>query len=347
MLVVMERDASADDIRRCEQVIAELGYTPQTIPGSERTAIGVVGNDGRVDATRLGALPGVREIVHITKPYRQVSREWQADDTLVTVGEDVTIGGTGIPIIAGPCAVESQQQIIDIARAVRDAGACLLRGGAFKPRTSPYAFQGIGTDGLVMLASAREETGLPVVTEALDPESVDVVEEYCDVIQIGSRNMQNFSLLKRVARSRRPVMLKRGAAATIVEWLLSAEYILDGGNPRVILCERGIRGFDPTTRNVLDLASIPATQALTHLPVIADPSHGTGRRDLVIPMARAAVACGADAVMVEVHTQPDRARSDGRQSLYPEQFAELVASLREVAKALDRTVLDLTSPARA
>lgn len=346
MLVVMEQTASAEDIRRCEQTIADLGYTPQTIPGTHRTAIGVVGNDGRVDATRLSALPGVQEIIHVTKPYRQVSREWRDEDSTVRIGTRVVVGGPDVPIVAGPCAVESETQIRAIARAVRDAGASVLRGGAFKPRTSPYAFQGLGTDGLVMLAKAREATGLPVVTEALDPEGVDAVEEHCDMIQIGSRNMQNYSLLKRVGRSTKPVLLKRGAAATIVEWLLSAEYILDGGNPNVILCERGIRGFDPSTRNVLDLASIPATQTLTHLPVMADPSHGTGRRDLVIPMARAAVAAGADALMVEVHTHPDQARSDGSQSLFPDQFAELVASVRQIAIALGRSVPEPLSLAR-
>lgn len=336
MLVVMEQDASADNVRAVVRAIQDLGYEARPIPGKQRTAVGVVGNDGRIDSARLSAIAGVREIVHITKPYRQVSREWKHDDTVVELPGGVAFGGEAIPVIAGPCAVESEAQILEIAREVRDAGATLLRGGAFKPRTSPYSFQGIGLEGLRYLSRARDETGLLVVTEAMDLEHVDAVEEHCDVIQIGSRNMQNFPLLKRAGRASKPVLLKRGGAATVVEWLLAAEYLLSEGNQRVILCERGIRGYDPTTRNVLDLASVPATKRLSHLPIVVDPSHGTGDRDLVGPMTLAAIAGGADGIMVEVHTHPERSLSDGAQSLDVPRFRKLMARARLVAESVER-----------
>jgi 3-deoxy-7-phosphoheptulonate synthase len=338
MLVVMRHDATPDQIDRVVAVIEELGYAARPMPGAQRTAVGIVGNDGRIDAARLSALDGVRDILHVSQPYRQVSREWRPDDTVIRMAGGVSVGDVDIPIIAGPCSVESEDQIVDIAHQVRAAGATMLRGGAFKPRSSPYAFQGIGPEGLKHLARARAETGLLVVTEAMDPDGVELVEEYADVIQIGARNMQNYSLLRRVGQSRKPVLLKRGLAATITEWLLSAEYVLAEGNQQVILCERGIRGFDPSTRNVFDLTAIPVAKRASHLPIIADPSHGTGARDLVIPMARAAIAAGADGLMVEVHVAPEQALSDGAQSMYPHQFADLVRQIRRVADAIGRRV---------
>ncbi len=336
MLVVMERNATDAQIRAVVEAIENLGLEARAIVGTQRTAVGIVGNDGRVDPARLTSLSGVREVVQVTRPYREVSREWQPEDTIVRLHNGVTIGGNEICLIAGPCAVESESQIVDLAHELREHGATLLRGGAFKPRTSPYSFQGLGLKGLTYLRRAREETGLLVVTEALDPESVEAVEEHADIIQVGSRSMQNYSLLRRLATCSKPVLLKRGNAATLAEWLQSAEYIVSGGNRDVVLCERGIRGFDPQTRNLLDLAAVPAVKTLSHLPVIVDPSHATGARDLVVPMARAAVASGADGVMVEVHPRPERALSDGAQSLYPSQFAALVEQLDQIASVLGR-----------
>lgn len=339
MLIVMQHGAGTDEVQRVVETIAELGYQARPMPGRQRTAVGLVGNDGRVDASRLAALPGVREIIHVTRPYKQVSREWCPDATEIRLADGLAIGGKDIVVIAGPCSVESEPQILDAARKVRDAGATLLRGGAFKPRTSPYSFQGLGKEGLELLARAREETGLHIVTEAMDIEGIDLVAEYADIIQIGARNMQNFSLLKHAGRIGKPVLLKRGPAATITELLLSAEYLLAEGNHDVILCERGIRGFDGSTRNLFDVAAIPVVKELSHLPIIADPSHGTGRRSLVTPMARAAVAAGADGIIVEVHPQPDRALSDGAQSLYPDQFADLIREIAVIAEAIGRTLL--------
>jgi 3-deoxy-7-phosphoheptulonate synthase len=274
----------------------------------------------------------------VSKPYKQVSREWKADTTLVNLGRGVVVGGRDVVVIAGPCSVESEEQIIASARAVKSAGATALRGGAFKPRTSPYSFQGLGKKGLQLLALARQETGLPIVTEAMDEAGAELVAEYADCIQLGARNMQNYSLLRAVGRLRKPVLLKRGLAATITELLMSAEYILSEGNSQVILCERGVRSFDSAARNMFDLNAIPIAQRLSHLPIIADPSHGTGRRDKVIPMGRAAVAAGADGIIVEVHPNPDRALSDGAQSLFPEQFQELMEALQLIAGAIDRRV---------
>lgn len=338
MLIVMEHGATPEQVERVVNVIQELGYQARPMPGSQRTAVGLVGNDGRVDASRLAALPGVREIIHVTQPYKQVSREWKHEKSHITIGNGVVFGGDAVVVMAGPCSVESEAQILTAARQVRDAGAVMLRGGAFKPRSSPYTFQGMGVKGLQLLAKAREETGLLIVTEAMDAEGMDHVARYADMIQIGARNMQNFSLLKHAGRIGKPVLLKRGMAATITELLLSAEYLLAEGNHDVILCERGIRSFDPATRNVLDLTAIPMVQSLSHLPIVADPSHGTGRRDKVIPMARAAVAAGADGIMVEVHPEPDRALSDGDQSLYPDQFGELMRQVRVIAEAIGRRV---------
>jgi 3-deoxy-7-phosphoheptulonate synthase len=336
MLVVMENHATPEQVDRVVRVIEELGYQARPMPGGQRTAVGLVGNDGRVDSSRIEALPGVAEVIHVTKPYKQVSREWKQENTLVTLAPGVVFGGEEIQIIAGPCSVESEHQIVTAARLVRAAGATALRGGAFKPRSSPYSFQGMGKSGLELLALARRETGLPVVTEALDEEGIHLVAEYADCIQIGARNMQNYSLLRAAGRIGKPVLLKRGMAATITDLLLSAEYILAEGNEQVILCERGIRSFDTMTRNLFDLTAIPLVQKLSHLPMIADPSHGTGLRDKVTPMARAAVAAGADGIIVEVHPNPDGALSDGAQSLYPDQFTRLVTELRAIAHAIGR-----------
>ena len=338
MLVVMAQSATQQEIDRVVETIEEMGYEARPMPGAQRTTVGLVGNDGRVDGSRIEALPGVAEIIHVTKPYKQVSREWQENNTVVTIAPGVSFGGPSVQIIAGPCSVETEHQIVTAARAVKAAGGTALRGGAFKPRSSPYSFQGLGKRGLELLAAARRETGLPVVTEALDEEGAHLVAEIADCIQIGARNMQNYSLLRAVGRIKKPVLLKRGMAATITDLLLSAEYILAEGNDQVILCERGVRGFDTMTRNLFDLTAIPIVQRLSHLPIIADPSHGTGLRDKVTPMARAAIAAGADGVMVEVHPNPDRALSDGAQSLYPDQFASLVTELRAIAHAIGRSV---------
>ena len=345
MLVVMHNHATQSEIDRVVKTIEEMGYTARPMPGGTRTTVGLIGNDGRVDSSRVEALPGVAEVIHVTKPYKQVSREWKEENTHVTIGPGVSFGGSEIVIIAGPCSVESEEQIVSAARAVRAAGASALRGGAFKPRSSPYSFQGLGKRGLELLALARQETGLPIVTEALDEEGAHLVAEYADCIQIGARNMQNYSLLRAVGRMDKPVLLKRGMAATITDLLLSAEYILAEGNGQVILCERGIRSFDTMTRNLFDLTAIPIVQRLSHLPMIADPSHGTGLRDKVIPMARAAIAAGADGILVEVHPTPDRALSDGGQSLYPDQFARLVTELRAIGSAIGRSVASQTGTA--
>src|ERR671933_477831 len=307
MLVVMQHDATREQIDRVVRVIEDMGYQARAMPGAERTAVGLVGNDGRVDSSRVEALPGVAEVIHVTKPYKQVSREWKQENTVVTIAPGVSFGAREIQVIAGPCSVESERQIVTAARQVAAAGATALRGGAFKPRSSPYSFQGLGKRGLEYLRTARAETGLPIVTEALDEEGAHLVAESADCIQIGARNMQNYSLLRAVGRIGKPVLLKRGMAATITDLLLSAEYILAEGNEQVILCERGIRSFDTSTRNLLDLTAIPLVQKLSHLPIIADPSHGTGLRDKVPPMARAAIAAGADGIIVEVHPTPDRA----------------------------------------
>ena len=338
----MDHRATPEEIQLVIDTIAEMGYGAKTMPGRQRTAIGLVGNDGQVEEARLFGLPGARELIRVSKPYKQVSREWRDEDTVVDVGNGVAVGGKEVVVIAGPCAVESREQIMEIAEQLRATGACALRGGAFKPRTSPYSFQGLGLKGLELLAQARERTGLAVVTEAVDAEGVELVAEYADVIQIGARNMQNYPLLKRAGRSGKPVLLKRGMSAKINEMLLAAEYLLSAGNPNVILCERGIRSFDRQTRNLLDLTAIPVAKSLTHLPIIADPSHGTGVRDKVTPMARAAVAAGADGIIVEVHPDPAKALSDGAQSLYPHQFEELVAQCSPIARVIGRSLATLS-----
>jgi 3-deoxy-7-phosphoheptulonate synthase len=340
MLIVMRHGCPQEDIDRVVEIIEEMGYLARPMPGRQRTTVGLVGNDGRVDGSRLEALSGVQEIIHVTKPYKQVSREWKPESTVIHLPGGLTVGGEEVLVMAGPCSVESEKQILDAARAVREAGAAVLRAGAFKPRSSPYSFQGLGSTGLRLLARAREETGLLIVTEAMDAEGFDQVIEVADIVQIGARNMQNYSLLKHAGRARKPVLLKRGLSATIQELLLSAEYILAEGNPNVILCERGVRGFDTVTRNLFDLSAIPVVHGLSHLPIVADPSHGTGHRDMVAPMARAAVAAGADGLLVEVHPTPDRALSDGAQSLYPEQFERVMREARLIAEAIGRRVAE-------
>jgi 3-deoxy-7-phosphoheptulonate synthase len=335
VLIVMQAGASEAEIRAVEEKIRGLGLRPHPIPGAERTAIGITGNHGPLDPATFEALPGVQQAIRVTKPYKLVSREVKSSDTVVTVGA-VPIGGPRLTLIAGPCAVESEQQTLTIAHQVARAGADLFRAGAFKPRTSPYSFQGLGLEGLKILVRVREETGLPIVTEAVDEESLSMVEDHADAAQIGARNMQNFSLLKRAGRSRLPIFLKRGMSATLDEFLMAAEYIVSEGNYRVFLCERGVRTFADHSRNTLDLAVVPAVKSLSHLPILIDPSHGTGRRDQVVPMARAGIAAGADGIMVEVHHQPDRALSDGPQAILPEQFAGLVRDIRSLAGLVGR-----------
>jgi 3-deoxy-7-phosphoheptulonate synthase len=340
VLIVMRHGATPDEVQKVISVIEEMGYQARPMPGAQRTAVGLVGNDGRVDASRLEGLPGVQEVIHVSKPYKQVSREWRQEPTVVRLAGGVTVGGSEVVAIAGPCSVETERQIVEAARLVKDAGAVILRGGAWKPRSSPYSFQGLGRPGLKLLTKAREETGLLICTEAMDPDGVGWVSEMADIVQIGARNMQNFSLLKIAGRCGKPVLLKRGISATITELLLSAEYLLAEGNHDVILCERGVRSFDTMTRNLFDLTAIPVVHKLSHLPIIADPSHGTGLRDKVIPMARAAVAAGADGIMVEVHPNPEDALSDGAQTLYPDQFAQLMREVRIIAEAIGRRVAE-------
>jgi 3-deoxy-7-phosphoheptulonate synthase len=340
VLIVMRRDASPEDIARVVAVVHEMGLEARPIPGRQRTTIGIVGNEGRVEGARLTRLPGVEDVIHVTRPFKQVSREWRAEPTVVRLARGVAIGGGDVVVMAGPCSVEGETQILETAALVRDAGASVLRAGAFKPRSSPYSFQGMGLAGLELLARAREATGLLIVTEALDVESIDPVAEIADIVQIGARNMQNSSLLRRAARAGKPVLLKRGIAATIQELLLAAEYIVAEGNPDVILCERGIRSFDPATRNLFDVSAIAVVHALSHLPIVADPSHGTGRRGLVAPMARAAVAAGADGLLVEVHTHPEQALSDGAQTLDGTEFRQLMREARAIAGAIGRRIAE-------
>jgi len=318
----MDQQATPAEIDAVIAAIEARGLVARPIPGGQRVAIGILYNQAHVEPGPFLGLAGVKEIIPVTKPYKLVSREFQPHDTVVRVG-DVAIGNGRLAIIAGPCAVESEEQALITGRAVKQAGAQLLRGGAFKPRTSPYAFQGLEEEGLKILARVREETGLPVVTEATDSQVFDLVEHYADVIQIGARNMQNFSLLRRAGRCRKPVLLKRGISATIEEWLMAAEYLMEGGNSQVILCERGVRTFAHHSRNTLDLSAIPVVRKESHLPILVDPSHAAGRRDQVIPLSRAAVAVGAHGLIVEVHHAPEKALCDGAQSLYPQQFEDL------------------------
>ena len=336
MLIMMKSNATAADIDAVCRKIEALGYKAHSIPGSTRTAIGITGNQGPIEAAHFESLPGVGECVPVSKPYKLVLRELKEETTVIDLGDGVRVGGPELTIIAGPCAVESREQARIIAAGVAEAGARLFRGGAYKPRSSPYSFQGLGEEGLKILAEVRDAFGLKIVTEAIDEESVERVERYADVIQIGARNMQNFSLLKRAGRSPRPVLLKRGISATMDELLLAAEYILSEGNYKVILCERGIRTFTDHTRNTLDLSVIPAVQRLSHLPILVDPSHGTGRREKVLPLSRAAIAAGADGLMIEVHHRPEEALSDGYQSIEPWEFSQLMKQIRQIALILGR-----------
>src|SRR5215471_2550404 len=339
MLVVMQAQATEEQVRAVCRKIESLGYRAHSIPGAERTAIGITGNRGEVEPGTLDEMAGVQEVIRVTKPYKLVSRDMKEENTVVSFpGTDATFGGPALAIVAGPCAIENRDQAFAIAERVQRAGAQFFRGGAYKPRTSPYSFQGLGEDALKIMAEVRDHFGLKIVTEAIDHESLELVEEYADVIQIGARNMQNFSLLKKAGRTHKPVLLKRGMAATLEEFLMAAEYVMSEGNYRVILCERGVRTFADHTRNTLDLSLIPAVQRLSHLPILVDPSHGTGKRNKVTPLSRAAVAVGADGLIIEVHHEPDKALSDGMQSLYPDQFDELMAQVRQIAPVVGRTV---------
>ena len=343
MLIVMDHHSTPAQVDAVIKKVEALGYRAHPIPGEHRVAIGVTGNAGPLDRSEFEMMPGVRQAIPVTRAYKLVSREVKEENTSFEVGGH-RIGGAGFTVIAGPCAVENEEQCVRIARQVRDAGCHLLRGGAFKPRTSPYSFQGLGEQGLRILDLARRETGLPVITEALDESSLDLVEKYADVIQIGARNMQNFSLLKRAGRARKPVFLKRGMSATLEELLMAAEYVVSEGNYQVMVCERGVRTFGSHARNTLDLTIVPAIREQSHLPVFVDPSHGTGRRDKVIPLARASLAVGADGVMVEVHDRPEQALSDGAQALLPQEFRDLMAVLRAMAPLVDR---ELSPPCAA
>jgi 3-deoxy-7-phosphoheptulonate synthase len=329
MLIVMKPDATEEQVSAVVRTVEALGYRPHPMPGAQRTAIGITGNAVPVDAGAFENLPGVAEAIRVTKPYKLVSVDLKPERTVVRVG-DVAIGGGDLAIIAGPCAVETREQTMATADIVAKAGVKLFRAGAFKPRTSPYSFQGLGLEGLKILGEVRERFGLKIVTETIDPANLEMVVEYADVLQIGARNMQNFSLLKAAGQARKPVLLKRGMAATLDELLLAAEYIMSEGNYDVVLCERGVRTFADHTRNTLDLSIVPAVQRLSHLPIIVDPSHGTGKRHKVIPLARAGVAVGADGIIVEVHPQPERALSDGPQALLPDMFAEMVDEVRRI-----------------
>jgi 3-deoxy-7-phosphoheptulonate synthase len=341
MLVVMQSHATEEQVRAVCQRIESLGLKAHPIPGAIRTAIGITGNQGAIDLGVLESLPGVVECIPVSKPYKLVSRDAKEEDTVLRIPTprgDVLVGGNHIAMVAGPCAVETEQQCMAIAERVAKAGCRLFRGGAYKPRTSPYSFQGLGEAGLKILAKVREKHGFGIITEAIDNESLDLVEDYADVIQIGARNMQNFSLLKRAGRAKKPVLLKRGMSATLDEFLMAAEYILSEGNYNVMLCERGVRTFSDFSRNTLDLAVVPAVKKRSHLPILVDPSHGTGKRHKVLPLSRAAIAVGADGLLVEVHHEPDKALSDGMQSILPEEFAELTEEVRQIATVLHRHV---------
>ena len=344
MLVVMKAQATAEQIQAVCEYIERLGFRAHPLPGAQRTAIGITGNKGEVDSGSLEEMAGVQEVIRVSKPYKLVSRDTKPDNTVIKFAaananaQPVSIGGPDLAIIAGPCGIESREQAFAAAERVARAGAQFFRGGAYKPRTSPYSFQGLGEEGLKIMAEIRDRFGLLIVTEAVDYESLDLVDQYADMIQIGARNMQNFSLLKRAGRAHKPVLLKRGISATLEEFLMAAEYIMSEGNYNIVLCERGVRTFADHTRNTLDLSIVPAVQRLSHLPIIVDPSHGTGKRNKVTPLSRAAVAVGADGLMVEVHHDPDRALSDGMQSLFPDQFDALMVQVRQIAAVLGRGV---------
>jgi len=335
MLIVMETNAPKEAVDNICKLIEEMGLTAHPMPGAQRTAIGVTGNKSQVDSDRIMTQTGVKEIIHVTKPYKLVSREFYPESSIVDV-DGVKIGGDDFVIMAGPCSVESRDQLLTIAETVAKSGAKVLRGGAYKPRTSPYSFQGLKEDGLKILAEAREKFGLKIVTEAIDTETIDMVAEYTDIIQIGARNMQNYSLLIKAGRLNKPVLLKRGMSATVEELLMAAEYIMSEGNKNVILCERGVRTFVNHTRNTLDLSAVPFVKRTSHLPIIVDPSHGTGKKEKVIPLSRAAIAVGADGLIIEVHNDPANALSDGPQSITPDMFEQLVKEMRTLSKVLNK-----------
>ncbi len=342
MLVVMQAHATEEQVRAVCQKIDSLGYRAHAMPGATRTAIGITGNQAEIEQGTLDEMAGVQEVIRVSKPYKLVSRDVKEENTVIKfAGTQATIGGKNLAIIAGPCAIESREQAFAVAERVHRAGAQFFRGGAYKPRTSPYSFQGLAEDGLRIMAEIREQFGMKIITEAIDNESLALVEEYADVIQIGARNMQNFSLLKRVGRAKKPVMVKRGLSATLEEFFMAAEYVMSEGNYNVVLCERGVRTFADHTRNTLDLSIVPAVQRLSHLPIVVDPSHGTGKRNKVTPLSRASVAVGADGLIVEVHNQPDKALSDGMQSLYPEQFDELMVQVRQIAAVVGREIVPI------
>jgi 3-deoxy-7-phosphoheptulonate synthase len=333
----MKAQATQEEIQAVCEHIEQLGFRAHPLPGAQRTAIGITGNQGEVDRGDLEELSGVAEVIRVSKPYKLASRDVKQEDTVIRfAGTDASIGGKDLAIIAGPCSIESREQAFAIAEQVAASGAQFFRGGAYKPRTSPYAFQGLGVEALRIMAEIRERFGLRIVTEAIDNESLDLVAEWADVVQLGARNMQNYSLLKRAGQLRKPVLIKRGLSATLEEFLMSAEYVMSEGNYEVILCERGVRTFTDHTRNTLDLSIIPAVQRVSHLPILVDPSHGTGKRDSVLPMARAAVAAGADGILVEVHDHPEKALSDGPQSIYPGQFASMMNELEQIARVVGR-----------
>jgi 3-deoxy-7-phosphoheptulonate synthase len=337
MLVVMKAQATPEQVQAVCDYIEQLGFRAHPLPGAQRTAIGITGNQGEVERGNIEELSGVAEVIRVSKAYKLASRDVKEEDTIIQfAGTDATIGGSDLAIVAGPCSIESRDQAFQIAEQVAASGAQFFRGGAYKPRTSPYAFQGLGVEALRIMAEIRERYNLRIVTEAIDNETLELVAEWADVIQIGARNMQNFSLLKKAGKLRKPVLLKRGLSATLEEFLMSAEYIMSEGNYQVILCERGVRTFADHTRNTLDLSIVPAVQRLSHLPILVDPSHGTGRRDSVLPMARAAVATGCDGILVEVHNHPEKALSDGPQSIYPDQFARMMDELEQIAPVVAR-----------
>jgi 3-deoxy-7-phosphoheptulonate synthase len=337
MLVVMKAQATPEQVQAVCEHIELLGFRPHPLPGAQRTAIGITGNQGEVDRGNIEALPGVAEVIRVSKAYKLASRDVKPEDTVIRfAGTDATIGGSDLAVVAGPCSIESREQAFAIAEQVAAAGAQFFRGGAYKPRTSPYAFQGMGLDALKIMSEIREKYGLRIITEALDSDTLELVAEWADVIQIGARNMQNFSLLKKAGRLRKPVLVKRGLSATLEEFLMAAEYVMSEGNYEVILCERGVRTFADHARNTLDLSIVPAIKRVSHLPILIDPSHGTGRRDSVLPMARAGIAAGADGIMVEVHNHPETALSDGPQSIYPNQFAEMMTEIGLIAPIVAR-----------
>jgi 3-deoxy-7-phosphoheptulonate synthase len=346
MLVVMKAQATPEQVQAVCDHIEQLGFRAHPMPGAQRTAIGVTGNQGEVDRGNLEELSGVAEVIAVSKPYKLASRDVKEEDTIVRFeGTDAQIGGQSLAIVAGPCSIESREQAFAIAEQVAAAGAQFFRGGAYKPRTSPYAFQGLGEEALKIMAEVRDRFGLRIITEAIDNETLELVAKWADVVQIGARNMQNFSLLKHAGRLRMPVLLKRGMSATLDEFLMAAEYIMSEGNYEVILCERGVRTFADHTRNTLDLSIVPAVQKVSHLPILVDPSHGTGKRNKVTPLSRASVAVGADGLLIEVHCEPDKALSDGMQSLYPDQFDELMTQVRQIAPVVKRHVPAIGVPA--